>query len=478
MFQFNPISNPGGGFNIANTTPTAIFKSPAPAAPINFSQPLAPLSTSLAAVFNKPGASAPAAAAPVAGASPAPSGLIHTFDQRVAESQKSPPPPTQGPVPPQWLNADGSTKTPEQIAGDIGSALKSAHGNGDVGNLAGGQFGGQDKTAVQLETDARGITNTRNDIATGATDPYKIGSQSGIAYTPAELTAIEHAYAGVYDPALDSALAKLNDKKASDKAAADAAATKAQIEAQGAETRKNQAAAPYTLNTGDIRYGADGKPIAYGASPAAAGAGSDLQYYIKTTANGNKYVDLSTVTDAKQKAALQNAAQVAGIPPLTDQNAAKINAIDDTRSNLDQIKNQFAKVGYQNGATKLLGGGGLSNTIEGFFGNTDIGSFNAWRTAAINSIQALAGGQGSGLRINQAEINSAMENDIPHQSDTVAVGNAKLEVLRHQLNNWENQLLGTSGGSTSGGVTVDAGGTSYTFPDQASADAFKKEAGL
>ena len=326
-------------------------------------------------------------------------------------------------IPQSFLNADGTFKSPDQIASEAGAAMAAAHGQPDVGSLAIDQFNNGGSSA-DAEAAARRIDNTRNDIAVGATDPYKVASQSGIAYTPEELNAIEKAYAGVYDPALDTALAKVNQKQAADA----------------------QANAPFTLGTDQVRYDGQGNPIAAGPSSATTSPGSDLSYYIKTTANGNKYVDLSTVTDAKEKAALQDAAQAAGVPPVTDADAAKINAIDDTRSNLaKQIEDQFAKVGYTNGFTKALGGFGASNSVEEAFGNADIGSFNAWRTAAINSIQALAGGVGSGIRINQAEINSAMENDIPNKSDTVAVGNAKIAVLKNQLNNWENQLLGTTG---------------------------------
>lgn len=154
-------------------------------------------------------------------------------------------------IPPQWLRADGSFKTPDEIAGEIGSAVRSAHSNGDVGTLALEQFGDRGgKSRTELEAEARRIGNTRNDIAVGETDPYKVASKSGIAYTPAELSAIEKAYAGIYDPALDTALAKVNAK-----AEADAAA--------------NQ---PFTLGKDQVRYDGQGNPIAIGITDEDAGA--------------------------------------------------------------------------------------------------------------------------------------------------------------------------------------------------------------
>jgi len=53
-------------------------------------------------------------------------------------------------------------------------------------------------------------------MATGETDPYKAGNQSGIAYSPTELKAIENAYAGIYDPALNDVFTRLDAKQKED----------------------------------------------------------------------------------------------------------------------------------------------------------------------------------------------------------------------------------------------------------------------
>lgn len=70
-----------------------------------------------------------------------------------------------------------------------------------------------DESASSLRNRARDLTNTRNDIATGTTDPYKVGAESGVAYSPRELAAIEKAYAGVYDPALNDVFERLKTKE-------------------------------------------------------------------------------------------------------------------------------------------------------------------------------------------------------------------------------------------------------------------------
>jgi len=116
-------------------------------------------------------------------------------------------------TPQQFMNPDGSMKTPEQIATEVAETLKTSSATGDVGRMAGAEFGGANKTEEQLRAEAALVNNARNDIASGETDPFGIAGESGIAYTPAELQAIESAYAGVYDPAIVTAQAKLEAKQ-------------------------------------------------------------------------------------------------------------------------------------------------------------------------------------------------------------------------------------------------------------------------
>lgn len=92
----------------------------------------------------------------------------------------------------------------------------------DVPKYAGEATTNPDQSVIQLQSTARNLNNARNDIAVGATDPYKAGNKSGIAYSPQELSAIEKAYAGIYDPALNDVFARLKTKQDEETAAADA----------------------------------------------------------------------------------------------------------------------------------------------------------------------------------------------------------------------------------------------------------------
>ena len=109
--------------------------------------------------------------------------------------------PTQQPPSPYINPQTGQQYTPEEYANNLATKITLGKGTGDIP-----QYAGDYLTAATLN-------NARNDIATGTTDPYKVGNQSGINYSPSELKAIESAYAGIYDPAINSALARLDENK-------------------------------------------------------------------------------------------------------------------------------------------------------------------------------------------------------------------------------------------------------------------------
>ncbi len=169
----------------------------------------------------------------------------------------------------------------EQIADGIANRISSSAKNGDVGNLAVKDLSGGTRTPEQLGTDARNINNTRNDIAVGETDPYGVASKSGIAYTPEELKAIESAYAGIYDPALNSVFTKLDSAQKTQDAATAAKAEQDKLKLQAELDAKK----PYTLGKDDIRYDGQGNLIALGKS---SGSGTDGGTY---TPGANPTVD-------------------------------------------------------------------------------------------------------------------------------------------------------------------------------------------
>ncbi len=72
------------------------------------------------------------------------------------------------------------------------------------------------------------------------------------------------------------------------------------------------------------------------------------------------------------------------------------------------------------------------------------------------------------MRINQAEINAAMENDLPVvtgvHADTPDSAVKKIETLNQQLDTWEKQLLGGGNhASDNSADTIEVNGQTLTL---------------
>lgn len=128
------------------------------------------------------------------------------------------------------------------------------------------------------------------------------------------------------------------------------------------------------------------------------------------------------------------------IPILTTEQVGKVQAIDNTKQAISTIQGIIPDILGSGVAGHLLTGE-IGNRLQNFFqSNTEISSFNSYRTTALNSIQALAGGSGSGLRLTQAEIDQATSN-LPTITDNIETAQAKINILNGYLNKWENTIL-------------------------------------
>jgi hypothetical protein len=67
-------------------------------------------------------------------------------------------------------------------------------------------------------------------------------------------------------------------------------------------------------------------------------------------------------------------------------------------------------------------------------------AFLSWRVAAIQSVQALAE-KGMGFRLNQNEIDLAIENDIPQLTDSWATARQRVANLNAMLDSKEDAAL-------------------------------------
>lgn len=169
----------------------------------------------------------------------------------------------------------------------------------------------------------------------------------------------------------------------------------------------------------------------------------------KTTSTGVPYVDGTNLTGAEATKAQLKAAQL-GIPYIGKDAANAINNIEAARNDFKLIsdltkslnpKDVFNNISF--GGARLIStiGHGLENKLQIGPDATNLGSYNTFKESAIKAIQALAAG-GTGLRINQSEIQTMMDN-IPSYNDTKGVAQGKLAKLNSMLTNNEKGIIGS-----------------------------------
>jgi hypothetical protein len=197
------------------------------------------------------------------------------------------------------------------------------------------------------------------------------------------------------------------------------------------------------------------------------GSSSDIQNQlgIQTTVSGLKYIDSTQFQGKEREAARQQAAKL-GIPFIGKDESEALQNIDNARLNQQTIIDQITGLLPKDATGRILGGA-IENKLSRYFQTSDqLGAFGSWRTAAINTLRATAGSKG--LRINQAEIAAAVENDIPKITDTVGVAQQKFNNIKVLLDNAEKSMLvrNRSSLSTSAGTTqMEGPGGTFNVPN-------------
>ncbi len=218
----------------------------------------------------------------------------------------------------------------------------------------------------------------------------------------------------------------------------------------------------------------------------SAGGGTDNNPVVKAnvhTIKGQQFINLADFPDMAGKKEAQAYGAANGIPVLNPSEGEKMVSISNAYDNAEKMSASMQGLLATKKGENITKG--IGNYLADKMGDEKIRSFNAWRTTVINNVQALAGGQGSGLRINQAEIDTALKNDLPNiegaGADTLASAQAKLNRLTEQMDTWRNTLInksGTSGAAPSGGTTELTGpdGNRYAVPND-QVDQFIKDGG-
>ncbi len=167
----------------------------------------------------------------------------------------------------------------------------------------------------------------------------------------------------------------------------------------------------------------------------------DIAPDVETTETGRKYVDLGKYT-VQERAKVRDAAHSQGAAIVTPALSNKLKDIDTARMNQRDLMADISSTLPKDASGRTLEYPNIMLS-KAFQSDEARAAYGAWRTTAISTLKAMVGGQGSGLRINQAEIAAALENDIPQLTDTLPVAIRKFASITKQLNNVENGILGT-----------------------------------
>jgi hypothetical protein len=199
-------------------------------------------------------------------------------------------------------------------------------------------------------------------------------------------------------------------------------------------------------------------------SPPSSRDASFLDTYADTTISGKKYIDLSKL-EGKQKAAIRQMAAKNGYSVVNKDQAEALQEVDNAKLNQNAILQAITPHLPVDAQGRILGGA-LKNKLSKYLQTDDqLAAFGAFRAAAIQSLRAMAGSKG--LRINQAEIQLSLENDIPQITDTVSAAQQKMKNVMTLLNNAETSILVSDRSSLldSGNALLTIDGKSYKAGD-------------
>jgi len=207
----------------------------------------------------------------------------------------------------------------------------------------------------------------------------------------------------------------------------------------GGASTQVQGGTNQTQPTGTPSYAAgNGQPQGFGANGYGnvAALPQSVQPYVLHAAIGDQnlsFIDLSRVPDAL-KAQTQSSAVLAGIPTFTDsQSANSVYAAQQILGIVDAAK----ALSIRN--LKPGTGGRIQNTLTNWANNflqfnPDLSNFAQLKDAASKATTALAGGVGSGFRMNMGIIEAATQN-LPTASDSLETAIMKSDALGGQIVN-------------------------------------------
>lgn len=183
--------------------------------------------------------------------------------------------------------------------------------------------------------------------------------------------------------------------------------------------------------------GLSGSRLELEKEKAKTGEDVGIQSDVRTTATGRPYVDLSKYK-GKDYSAAQKQAHALGISGTNSAESDALQNIDTARQNFENISKSVGKLPTSAASRLLVGPLNKAEALTQV--DPDLAAWGTYRSAAIQALRAMAGSKG--LRINKAEIETSMQNDIPNITDTQATARQKLERVSQMLASQENGILG------------------------------------
>lgn len=215
---------------------------------------------------------------------------------------------------------------------------------------------------------------------------------------------------------------------------------------------------PGTTPPAPVAESAIGGQFSPQAAQKVAAIPAAMQSYVDAGPKGVAYINDDRVP-ANLKDTLKTMASRAGVPYLGSGDAQAIKSIGVVYQSLDGMKklvNEQLNSGVLGGSWDIL----KTAVHNATFGNAfpELSKFNAYRDTAIKAVQGLAGGSGSGLRINSAEIEANLTN-LATSNDTIANATNKIQGITSQL---DKQLSATFPYITGDDAAAGQAGTKAT----------------
>lgn len=194
------------------------------------------------------------------------------------------------------------------------------------------------------------------------------------------------------------------------------------------------------------------KKYAVPKEPKPAEDTSWIQPFVRTTRSGKQFLDVSELQGKDQGAAMRWAGEHK--IPAVGKDVGQLQDVDVARGNIEDMQKAIEGLLPKDAQGRVAAYPGirLSKILQT---SPQRAAFDAWRGAAVRNFRAVAGSKG--LRMNEAEIKLAVENDIPKITDTYEVGLAKMRNVQTMLDNAESPILNSKWGGNGGAGASGSG---------------------